>query len=110
MPFAVQKASGINVQTTSQPVLVVPLSVNQAPAPTELIQAPTPNTPATIAVDTSTNAMKGVASALASTQPRPRSKSPGAPANTSSVTVNKMGGSSTPPPSANVRVSVNKLG
>jgi DNA-directed RNA polymerase II subunit RPB2 len=110
VPFAVQKTSGINVQTTSQPVLVVPLSVNQAPAPTEIIQAPTPNTPATIAVDTSTNAMKGVASALASTQPRARSKSPGAPANTSSVTVNKMGGSSTPPPSANVRVSVNKLG
>ena len=120
MPFAVeqpqpqpqqQQQQGVNVQTTNQPVLVVPLSMNQGPARTEMIAPPAPGAPATLAVDTSTNAMRGIAPApAANNAPRPRnnrSVSPGAPAN---VTVNKLGGNAAPPPGANVRVSVNKLG
>jgi hypothetical protein len=120
MPFAVeqpqmqqqQQQQGVNVQTTNQPVLVVPLSMNQGPARTEMIPPPAPGAPSTLAVDTSANAMRGIAPAAAPNAQRPRnnrSASPGAgaPAN---VTVNKLGGNSAPPPGANVRVSVNKLG
>ena len=109
MPFAPvqQQQQGVNVQTMNQPVLVVPLSMNQGPARTEMIAPPAPGAPATLAVDTSTNAMRGIAPAPAQRPRNNRSVSPGAPAN---VTVNKLGGNSAPPPAANVRVSVNKLG
>ena len=118
IPFAVgepqaggalqQQAQPVNIQTTNQPVLVVPLSMNKAPEPTQVIPPPAPGAPSTLAVDTSTNAMRGVVPPPAPQRPRNnRGTSPGAPAN---VTVNKLGGSAAPPPGANVRVSVNKLG
>ena len=94
-------------QAQSQPYMVVPFSVNQAPAPTEFIPPPAPGAPPTLAVDTSQNAMKSFGSPSRPTSPR-RS----APQNSSGVvSVNKMGSSSpAPSQSANVRVSVNKIG
>jgi DNA-directed RNA polymerase II subunit RPB2 len=101
-----QQQQAVNVQTSSQPVLVVPLSMQQA-APTEMIPPAAPGAPATIAVDTSENAMRGIA-------PRPPSRRPSstnANVNTNgNVTVNKVGSSQAPPPAANVRVNVNKVG
>ena len=114
-PAAAKSSNSVTVQTTSQPVLVVPLSMNQAPAPTEIISPPAPGAPNTIAVDTSPNAMKGISSSVsrpATPTNRSRSNS-GSSANSNStgrVTVNKVGGGAAPPPVANVRVSVNKIG
>ena len=114
-PAAPKSSNSVTVQTTSQPVLVVPLSMNQAPAPTEIISPPAPGAPNTIAVDTSPNAMKGISSSVsrpATPTNRSRSNS-GSSANSNStgrVTVNKVGGGAAPPPAANVRVSVNKIG
>jgi hypothetical protein len=122
IPFApaesapVKQSNSVTVQTTNQPVLVVPLSMNQAPAPTEVIAPPAPGAPNTIAVDTSPNAMKTVVSSNSrpgTPNNRSRSNSNGSAnsaAATARVTVNKVGGGATPAPAANVRVSVNKIG
>jgi DNA-directed RNA polymerase II subunit RPB2 len=112
---AAKPSSSVTVQMTSQPVLVVPLSMNQAPAPTEIISPPAPGAPNTIAVDTSPNAMKAISSSVsrpATPTNRSRSNSGSSMNSTSTgrVTVNKVGGAATPPPAANVRVSVNKIG
>lgn len=99
---------GVNVQTTTQPVLVVPLSMNQAPAPTELIPPPTPGAPSTLAVDTSPNAMRSIgATSRTNVRRTPTSGSQNANAR---VSVNKMGSNTSGAPSGNVTVSVNKLG
>jgi DNA-directed RNA polymerase II subunit RPB2 len=99
---------GVNVQTTSQPVLVIPLNMNKPADPTQVIPAPAPGAPQTIAVDTSPNAMRGIGAAQ---PPRnntsQKKRNTGAPA--SVVNVSKVGGSA-PPPAANVRVTVNKTG
>jgi hypothetical protein len=93
-------------QTQSQPYMVVPFSVNQAPAPTEFIPPPAPGAPPTLAVDTSQNAMKSFGAPSRPTSPRRN-----APQNSSGiVSVSKMGSSPAPSQSANVRVSVNKIG
>jgi DNA-directed RNA polymerase II subunit RPB2 len=93
-------------QVQSQPYMVVPFSVNQAPAPTEFIPPPAPGAPPTLAVDTSQNAMRGFSAPSRPTSPRRN-----APQNTSGVvSVSKMGSSPAPNQSANVRVSVNKIG
>jgi hypothetical protein len=120
IPFAPPaQSNSVTVQTTSQPVLIVPLSMNQAPAPTEVIPPPAPGAPNTIAVDTSPNAMKGIApsrSVTPTNQNRGRSRSNSGNSGNASpnvnarVTVNKMGGGEAPPPAPSTRVSVNKLG
>jgi hypothetical protein len=93
-------------QAQSQPYMVVPFSVNQAPAPTEFIPPPAPGAPPTLAVDTSQNAMRGFSAPSRPTSPRRN-----APQNSSGVvSVSKMGSSPAPSQSANVRVSVNKIG
>jgi len=93
-------------QVQSQPYMVVPFSVNQAPAPTEFIPPPAPGAPPTLAVDTSQNAMRGFSAPSRPTSPRRN-----APQNSSGVvSVSKMGSSPAPNQSANVRVSVNKIG
>jgi hypothetical protein len=99
---------GIHVQTSSQPVLVIPLNVNKQPEPTQVIPAPAPGAPQTIAVDTSPSAMQGIGAA-----PPPRNntsqKNRRAGPPQGAVSVNKVGGAA-PPPAANVRVTVNKTG
>lgn len=94
-------------QAQSQPYMVVPFSVNQAPAPTEFIPPPAPGAPPTLAVDTSQNAMKSFGAPS-----RPISPRRNAPQNSAGVvSVSKMGSSSpAASQSANVRVSVNKIG
>jgi len=93
-------------QAQSQPYMVVPFSVNQAPAPTEFIPPPAPGAPPTLAVDTSQNAMKSFGAPSRPTSPRRN-----APQNSSGVvSVSKMGSTPAPSQSANVRVSVNKIG
>lgn len=113
---AAAPANSINVQT-NQPVMVIPMNVSQPPAATEIISPPAPGAPTTIAVDTSENAMKSIGlpavtapgnarSRANSNGGRSRSNSPGAAA----VSVNKVGSANAPPPAANVRVNVNKMG
>jgi hypothetical protein len=124
IPFAVPEAStqlqapsqaasqAVSVQTTNQPVLVVPLSMNQAPAPTEIIPPAAPGAPSTIAVDTSETAMKSIGAQPSIARPTNRRSTSPSTGTNQVVSVNKMG--ATPAaqgaPSANVRVSVNKLG
>lgn len=50
-------AQGINVQTSTQPVLVVPLSVGQSAPPAQYIPPPAPGAPPTFAVDTDERSM-----------------------------------------------------
>jgi hypothetical protein len=110
LPQPQPQQQGMNVQMSNQPMLIVPLSMNRAPAATEVVASPAPGAPNTIAVDTSAAAMSGIgAPAPRSNTPRnKRSNSPGA---TPTVNVSKVGAAPAPgPPAANVRVSVNKLG
>jgi len=112
--------NGVNVQTTNQPVLVIPMNVGRPPAPTEMYNAPMPGAPNTFAVDTSDQALRGmnlpsVGGGSASRGNRPgsanrRSASPGASANTV-VNVTRQGSAApSPNANANVRVTVNKQG
>lgn len=76
-------AQGVNVQTSTQPVLVVPLSVgNQAP-PAQFIPPPAPGAPPTFAVDTDERSMAaaGLSGGWAPrSRPASRSSSPRGPA------------------------------
>jgi hypothetical protein len=106
---------GVNVQTSQQPVLVIPMNVGSSVAPTEMIRSPMPGAPGTIAVDTSDSAMRTIGGGHTpqitrsrSTSPRARSGSGGA---APIVTVNREGGGATPTNSnANIRVTVMKQG
>ena len=101
---------GTNVQVSNQPLLIVPLSMNRAPAATEVVASPAPGAPNTIAVDTSAAAMSGIG-APASRSNTPKNKRAGSPGAAPTVNVSKVGAAPAPgPPAANVRVSVNKLG
>jgi len=51
------QSSGVNVQTTTQPVLVIPMNVGRTAAATEMVQAPMNGAPPTFAVDTSQGAI-----------------------------------------------------
>ncbi len=107
-----QRQGSVNVQTTTQPVLVVPLNVGTqqggyAP-PAEYIPPPGPGAPPTFAVDTRDDVMK--AAGLGSSEPRrggsrPASPRSGPPSRRSS------GGSTMDAMSApNVKVNVVKQG
>ena len=86
--------------------------MNQAPAPTEIIPPAAPGAPSTIAVDTSETAMKSIGAQTSIARPTNRRSTSPSTGTNQVVSVNKMG--ATPAaqgaPSANVRVSVNKLG
>ena len=104
--------SQVHVQTTTQPVLVVPLNVaqNQGPPPAEYMGSPAPGAPPTFAVDTGDRAMNanGLNSSSNSNSNsnnsnRNRSRSP-------RQTSSANGLSSAINSNPNVQVSVNKLG
>jgi hypothetical protein len=106
---------GVNVQTTNQPVLVIPMNIG-TPAPTEIINAPMPGAPATLAVDTSESAMRGlnvprvnatrrVNSGMARVSPGP-ARTGAAPV----VNVTRQGSAAPTNANANVRVNVTKQG
>jgi hypothetical protein len=59
--FAEQKGGGsssVNVQTSTQPVLVIPMNVGRAPAATQMISPPVNGAPSTISIDTSQSAIQ----------------------------------------------------
>jgi DNA-directed RNA polymerase II subunit RPB2 len=111
--------NSVNVQTSSQPVLVIPMNVGQA-APTEIIQPPMRGAPGTIAVDTSDRALNSMG--LPSNQQRPqRGGSPNARRPSSGggvrsgggtpvVTVQRQGSSAPSNSNSNVKVQVTKQG
>ena len=106
------RQGSVNVQTSSQPVLVIPMNIGTH-ATTEVIQPPMPGAPHTLAVDTSSRAMSSM-NLHPSPEPRSRSNSgskrfSGGSAPGAVVTVKREGSSPTPPAS-NVRVSVTKQG
>jgi hypothetical protein len=113
-------AGSVNVQTTSQPVLVVPVNFGQQQSGAEFLNAAVPGAPRTLAVDTSAQAMNAVGlPALppppqrGGSKPRSRSQSPGSRGvGGGTVTVNKMGSGGGEPMSSspNVRVTVMKQG
>lgn len=119
-----QQGGGVNVQTATQPVLVVPVNVGTAPPSAEMYSTGIPGAPTTIAVDTSASAMQRTGlpplqgaplthrgGSRSSSRGSSRSGGGGPPAATARVTVNKMGGgSSTPDVASNVRVTVTKTG
>lgn len=108
------QSNSVNVQTSTQPVLVVPLNVAQQAPPAQMIQSGIPGAPATFAVDTSDSAMNAVG--LSNAKPATRSRSGSNASNSSAnsrVSVNKLGASASDNVSnsaSNVKVSVNKLG
>jgi hypothetical protein len=112
-----QRSSSVNVQTSSQPVLVIPMSVGVS-SPTELVEPPIPGAPATIAVDTRESAMRGLNLPSVDQALRSRSNTSsgtkrvqGGGASNAIVNVRREGASSpTPSSSSNVRVSVTKQG
>jgi hypothetical protein len=82
--------SEVNVQTSTQPVLVVPLNMAQQQAPpAEYIGSATPGAPPTFAVDTSQRAMGAAGFGQPQLQPRRNpSRSPQRPAPSSGSQVN----------------------
>ena len=116
----------VNVQTSSQPFLIVPMSVGApgtvAAAPTEYIPPPATGAPATIAVDTGRAAMAAANLPPMSMNGRNTSRSAsngrrGGPnagnAGAGAISVNKMGASPAVNAAAanpNVRITVNKTG
>jgi hypothetical protein len=105
--------NGVNVQTSSQPVLVIPMNVGAPPAPTEFIQSPMRGAPGTFAVDTSPRALNSMGLAAAVPQrggATPRRSRGGAPPKGAPVVTVQRQGSSSPSNAANVRVQVTKQG
>jgi len=106
--------NSVNVQTSSQPVLVIPMNIGRPAAPTEVYQPPMPGAPTTFAVDTSDQALKSLNIPSTTNRANPntrRSVSPGTPRTGSVVNVQRQG--SVAPPAnnnANVRVNVTKQG
>jgi hypothetical protein len=99
--------SSINVQTNTQPVLIVPMNVSK-PAQSQIIQPPVPGAPPTLAFDTSEPVMKNIGLQPSSSN-NSRSNSPAPRQRTNSNSSNSSSGinSSTNP---NVRVNVVKEG
>ena len=98
-----QNDNSVNVQTTSQPVLVVPLNVSRQSS-AQMLGSPAPGAPATFAVDTS-----GLAAAEPSGGARRGPSRGSSPGGTPRVSVTKTGGSSeTAPAAPNTRVTVVK--
>lgn len=116
-PMALAPNMGVNVQTASQPVLVVPVNFGQQSG-AELLPAAVPGAPQTLAVDTTAQGMNAVGLPALPPPPqrggsRSRSVSPrGGMPSGGNVTVSKLGGGgggatmNTP----HVRVTVNKQG
>lgn len=120
MPRSQSRQSQVNVQTSTQPVLVVPLNVaqNSSAPPAEYIGSPAPGAPPTFAVDTGDRAMNSSGlnnssssnynSSSSNNSNRNRSRSPRQGSSNSSA--NSNGLSSAVNSNPNVQVSVNKLG
>jgi hypothetical protein len=66
------QSGSVNVQTSTQPVLVIPMNVGKPPAATQMIQPPINGAPSTISVDTSQNAIQNTIEQTNGTRPKSR--------------------------------------
>jgi hypothetical protein len=101
--------SGINVQTNSQPVLVVPMNVSQqqaSPAASQYVQSPAPGAPPTLTFDTSEPVLRNLGLPSTATYGRAASKSPNRRVAAASGGSSSISASSAP----NVKVNVVKEG
>jgi DNA-directed RNA polymerase II subunit RPB2 len=109
-----QQQNTVSVQTSNQPVLVIPMNVGTPAAPTEIIPPPIPGGPGTIAVDTSPNAMNATGLPVQNRGPgaqRNRSMNRSAsPKAAPIVNVQRQGAATPTNANANVRVQVTKQG
>jgi DNA-directed RNA polymerase II subunit RPB2 len=128
-PPPLPPGGGVNVQTSSQPVLVIPVGVGTS-APTQFLPPPLPGAPGTLAVDTGAGAMAAAglpavsmgAPAAGNGVRRNNSRNAARPGGNGSaaapgatVSVNKLGAGNgmangAAAAGANVRVTVNKTG
>jgi hypothetical protein len=98
--------NSINVQTNSQPVLVVPMNVSQ-PAASQYIPPPAPGAPPTLAFDTSEPVLRNLG--LPPTNTNSNSRRPRTNSNSSAGSANSGNGSNSANASAaNVKVNVVK--
>jgi hypothetical protein len=129
-----QPSGSVQVQTTNQPVMVIPMNVGPPPPPAEYIPPPVPGAPATLAVDTSPNAMRaeGLSPVVPTGRRTPNTNSGAQTLRTSgtnvnrtrnnrgtnrvsfapnagAVTVQKLGTASSPSASYNQQVTVTKM-
>ena len=97
--------NNVNVQTSTQPVLVVPLSMSSSSTQSsaQYLNSPAPGAPATFAVDTG-----NITAPMPNQRRSGGSRSVSPSGNNSKVNVTKMGGASEAPPSSNTRVTVVK--
>ena len=93
--------SQVNVQTSTQPVLVVPLNMTQQAPPAEYIGTATPGAPPTFAVDTSQKAM-GAAGFETVQRSRPASRSPSRSPSRSAPSSPQINSNTTPSTRVNV--------
>ena len=109
--FQTGGGNSVNVQTSSQPVLVIPMNIGQA-APTEIIQPPMRGAPGTIAVDTSDRAFNSMGLNSQQRMTRRSSASPrgGSRGTAPVVTVQRQGSTSPSSSAGNVKVQVTKQG
>jgi DNA-directed RNA polymerase II subunit RPB2 len=80
-------SSSVNVQTSSQPVLVIPMNVGPPPAATQMIGPPVNGAPSTISVDTSRNAIQNT---IEQTSQRPKSRRGSGASNSSAPAANAI--------------------
>lgn len=66
------QSGSVNVQTSTQPVLVIPMNVGKPPVATQMIQPPINGAPSTISVDTSQNAIQNTIEQTNGTRPKSR--------------------------------------
>jgi hypothetical protein len=81
------RSSSVNVQTSSQPVLVIPMNVGPPPAATQMIGPPVNGAPSTISVDTSRNAIQNT---IEQTSQRPKSRRGSGSSNSSASAANAI--------------------
>lgn len=80
-------SSSVNVQTSTQPVLVIPMNVGTPPAATQMIGPPVNGAPSTISVDTSRNAIQNT---IEQTSQRPKSRRGSGASNSSAPAANAI--------------------
>jgi hypothetical protein len=110
------RGGGVNVQTSTQPVLVVPLNIGQAGPKDSYIPGPSPDAPSTYSIDTSANEQYGGGGGFGGggyQQPqrsRSRSNSGGSSGGRSQRGGQESGGAGPAPSGPNVKVTVVKQG
>jgi hypothetical protein len=100
---------GVNVQTSNQPVLVIPMNVGAA-APTEFYRPPMSGAPGTIAVDTSPGAMNSMGLPTPQQRGGGTTRRSGGGGAAPVVRVQRQGAGGPSNQNANVRVQVTKQG